>query len=75
MTFVSTRQQLFVVEARKEDGSLDVKRIGTEPMQEGTEDQIFNYYFSQHKEKKSASWSEVIDFYHNKGFTIRKKYW
>jgi hypothetical protein len=68
-------KQIFVVEARKEDGSLDVKRVGTEPIQEGTEDQIFNYYFSQHKEKSSASWLEVIDFYHSKGFTIRKKYW
>lgn len=68
-------KQLFVVEPIKEDGLLDTKRVGTEPIREGTEDQIFNYFFSQNKDKKSASWSEVMDFFKNKAFRIRKKTW
>lgn len=65
----------FVIEARKPDGSLDVKRVGTEPLQEGTEDQIFKYYFSQFPKKEGATWQEVIEHFKEKGFTIRKKYW
>lgn len=68
-------KQLFVVEPIKEDGSLDTKRVGSEPITEGTENQIFDYFFSQNKEKSSASWTEVMNFFKNKSFRIRKKYW
>lgn len=68
-------KQLFVVEPIKEDGTLDTKRVGTEPIREGNEDQIFKYFLSQNKEKSSASWSEVMDFFKDKAFRIRKKYW
>lgn len=66
----------YVIEYRKEDGSLDVKRVGSEPLNgEGTQRKIFNYYFSLFPEKDKVGWGEVIKYFKEQGLSIRRKYW
>ena len=62
-----------MVEARHPDGSLNVK--GETPFLFVTENQLFDYFFSQHNEAKHASWEELRKFFAEHGWYIREKTW
>lgn len=68
-------EKIYVVEARHPDGTLDVKRIGTEPFSEATERQLIDYFFAHHPELEKCSMEQVIEFFKSQGWHIRPKYW
>jgi hypothetical protein len=73
------RHQLFVVEPRNEDGSLNTKHYDPSEPKEFitgiTEDGIFDFYFRHNKDKQSASQEEVAEWYRQRGLRYRRKTW
>lgn len=72
---MDNRFKTYVIEARNPDGSLNAALVGTEPMQEATEDQIINYYFSKHPGINSVTLPIVFDWFRAQGWHIRLKTW
>ncbi len=79
--------QIYIVEPRNEDGSLNVKDpnrcFGTFSASGVSEDTIFKYYFRFHpckcEDKRfcrcAASHEQVKEFFKTKGWIIREKNW
>ena len=66
-------QQVFVVEGRKPDGSLDVKN--EPPFLYATMRQLFDYYFRKHPQADKAAQEEILKWYNSKGWYYRPKTW
>jgi hypothetical protein len=74
-------RQLYCVEPRAEDGSLDVRRIDGEfarnfPASGSTERSLVAYYFRHSGDARgSAPWGEIMDWFRKQGISVRPKYW
>ena len=69
----------YVVEARLPDGSLNIKHYDPDEPKSfitgATEDELFNYYFRFNKDKETASWGDMRQWYEGKALYIRGKNW
>lgn len=71
----------FVVEARFEDGTLNVKAPTVPegsrlPVDGATEDQLFDFFFKKNPNYRTASWHDLVEFYDSLGgYVIREKTW
>ena len=65
----------FVVEARFPNGDLDVKRVGSEPFQTATENQLCRYWFNNHPGINTVSIPEVMQYFKDQGWHVRLKTW
>lgn len=73
-------KNLYVVEPRNADGSLNLKlplKPFNIPIEGITEDKLFDIFFAQaqHREKKSADLAEVVRWLGDLGYKIRSKTW
>jgi hypothetical protein len=71
-------KNLYVVEPRNADGSLNLKlplKPFNIPIEGITEDKLFDIFFAQHREKKSAGLAEVVNWLEGLGYKIRVKTW
>lgn len=71
---MDSRYKKYMIEARHEDGSLNVKD-NTCPFLIATEDQLFKYYFSKVPDTRSASWGELREYFKSNGWYIRETTW
>lgn len=70
----------YIIEPRNEDGTLNAKLIAREPFRNNhngmTEDEIFEIYFADNKQKETASWGELRQYFKDLGgYQIREKNW
>lgn len=67
-------EKLFMMEKRTAAGVLDFSEPQP-PFLYGTEQEIFDYYFSKNPGQQSASQEVVAEWYRAQGFTWRLKTW
>jgi len=73
------REQLYVVEPRKPDGTLNARdnyACSLVYAIEGvTEHELFAPFFAAHPGRESASWDELRAWLESRGWYVREKYW
>lgn len=69
------RKQLYVVEARHPDGSLNVKENTPFNVSGVDEDTLFQYFFRNHPDRDGADWNDLGVYFASKGWHIRRKTW
>jgi len=71
-------REIYLVEPRLPDGSLNAKKVGEKGDLTGdyTEDQLFKLFFADNPGKDSASWYELHQWLHaSGGYKCREKTW
>jgi len=69
-----------VIEPRKVDGSLDVKRIGTDRLVKitdkiGTLNRLCDLYFVENKDAENARGQDIMDWLCDNGLVARARTW